>query len=407
MMKLEFLCKNSLVWIWFVIILFALTAPFLASSLPNIVILDKSVEFPSFYEFAARFKVVTYPVEKRNPEYWLEQDVKFIIWPPIPYSPHQVNLDEAMQAPTFWRSHSKTGNFHILGTDLLGRDVLSYLLHGTTTALLLSFLSVVLGFVLGTLLGVTAGYFGNDKITIKRGSLVTLPIWFAMAWFYGFQVQWSDLLQPLYVCGLNIWNNLVINNFIFCFVFFSGLFLSEVIFRRILYFKHQVRLPIDFLVMRLIEIFSSIPKILLILALSVVLLPSIMNLVVIFVIISWPSIARLWRTGVIHAKGTNYVQAGEALGISQTRILFRHILPNTIQPILISLSFATAGVILAESSLAFLGLGMPSEIVSWGRLLNQARQMPEAWWLVLFPGICITGLIGLAYQTGRMVKKYF
>jgi peptide/nickel transport system permease protein len=104
---------------------------------------------------------------------------------------------------------------------------------------------------------------------------------------------------------------------------------------------------------------------------------------------SWVNIARLTRSQFLQVRSYDYVAAARSLGYSDTRIMFRHILPNAIGPILIPVAFGVAGAILAESGLSFLGVGVPAEVITWGALLAGARSNAAAWWLVVTPGLAI------------------
>jgi peptide/nickel transport system permease protein len=105
---------------------------------------------------------------------------------------------------------------------------------------------------------------------------------------------------------------------------------------------------------------------------------------------SWPTIARLTRGEFLKAKSLDYVVAARALGARDSRTIFRHILPNTLAPVLVAGTFGVASAILIESTLSFLGFGVPSSTASWGSMLFNARQLlPSAWWLTAFPGLAV------------------
>jgi peptide/nickel transport system permease protein len=111
----------------------------------------------------------------------------------------------------------------------------------------------------------------------------------------------------------------------------------------------------------------------------------------------WTSIARLTRGEFLKLREMEFVTAARALGATQPRIIFRHVLPNALAPVLVPVSFGIAGAILTESSLSFLGFGSPPPNPSWGTLLNSARDNLTMWWLVVFPGGAIF-LAVLAYN---------
>lgn len=149
----------------------------------------------------------------------------------------------------------------------------------------------------------------------------------------------------------------------------------------------------DLLGMRLVEIFSAIPTIYLLLT-FVAAFPDYRSIYLIMVIIgltSWTGDARFVRAEFLRLRKLEFVHAAVAAGTPLNRILFRHLLPNAMAPLLVSASFGIAGAILSESTLSFLGLGVPVGDASWGQLLNQAVRAGGgfSWWLAVFPGFAI------------------
>jgi peptide/nickel transport system permease protein len=105
---------------------------------------------------------------------------------------------------------------------------------------------------------------------------------------------------------------------------------------------------------------------------------------------NWPTVARLTRAEFLKTKTLDYVVAASALGATSFRTIFRHVLPNTLAPIFVAATFGVASAILVESTLSFLGLGVPPSTASWGSILSSARTlMPTGWWLTAFPGFAI------------------
>jgi peptide/nickel transport system permease protein len=147
---------------------------------------------------------------------------------------------------------------------------------------------------------------------------------------------------------------------------------------------------LDALVMRLVDIMLSIPALFLILAVLAFLGPNITNVMVIIGLTSWPGLARLVRGECLSIREREYIQAARISGISTPRILFVHLLPNVIAPILVSATLAVGGAILTESALSFLGLGVQPPSPSWGNILSVGRDyLHIAWWLSLFPTVAI------------------
>jgi len=146
----------------------------------------------------------------------------------------------------------------------------------------------------------------------------------------------------------------------------------------------------DQLISRLIEILITIPTFFLIIAIIAFLPPSIYNIMVVIGLTGWTGVARFVRAEFFKLKRLDFVLASRALGASDTRLILIHMLPNAMAPVLVSAVFGIAGAILTESSLSFLGFGVPPPTPSWGDILSQSRDYIEfAWWLTTFPGLAI------------------
>jgi peptide/nickel transport system permease protein len=146
---------------------------------------------------------------------------------------------------------------------------------------------------------------------------------------------------------------------------------------------------IDDLLMRLTEIFQTIPSFLFAIVLIAILSPSAINLVIAIATVSWPPIARVVRGEVLSVKSREYVQAAVVAGQGDLAILAKQVLPNTLSPLIVTGSLLVATAILVESALSFLGLGAPNQM-SWGFMVGAARSfLRDAWWLVTLPGLTI------------------
>ncbi len=150
---------------------------------------------------------------------------------------------------------------------------------------------------------------------------------------------------------------------------------------------------LDIALMRLLEIVHSIPTILLLVTLLSVLAPegysAVVAMTAVIGLVWWTDVARLIRGEILRVKELDYVHAARAQGAGTARIIFHHVLPNAISPVLVSATFALASAILVEGALSFLGFGIPDDMASWGGLLNEVRSNIDAWWLALFPGAAI------------------
>jgi len=146
----------------------------------------------------------------------------------------------------------------------------------------------------------------------------------------------------------------------------------------------------DTVISRLIEIMLTIPTFFLIIAIIAFLPPSIYNIMFVIGLTGWTGAARFVRAEFLKLRQLDFVTALRALGASNRRIIFIHMLPNAMAPVLVSAVFGIAGAILTESSLSFLGFGVPPPTPSWGDILSQSRDYIEfAWWLTVFPGFAI------------------
>ena len=196
-----------------------------------------------------------------------------------------------------------------LGTDHVGRDILSRLLYGGRISLLISLTSVAGSLAIGLVLGLVAGFYG--------GSLETL-------------------------------------------------------------------------IMRLTDLQLAFPFILLALAIVALLGPSLVNIVVVFTVTSWPIYARVVRGSVLALKQQDFVTAARALGRAEWGILLRHVAPNTVAPLTVIAFFEIARMIITEAALGFLGLGVQPPTATWGNMLADGRDyIRDAWWLSAFPGLAI------------------
>ena len=217
-----------------------------------------------------------------------------------PYNPADIDRRHILASPDL---------HHPLGTDDLGRDVLSRMIWGARISLAVGFVAVGIATLIGLFFGALAGYYGG----------------------------WTERI-----------------------------------------------------IMRFIDIMLTIPTFFLILAVIAFIEPSIWNIMIVIGLTSWMGVARLVRAEFLTLKQREYVLAAKALGASDFRIIFRHIMINSMAPVLVSAVLGIAGAVLVESALSFLGIGVQPPTPSWGNILTLGKDNIEiAWWLSVYPGLAI------------------
>jgi peptide/nickel transport system permease protein len=147
---------------------------------------------------------------------------------------------------------------------------------------------------------------------------------------------------------------------------------------------------VDVLIMRFVDIMLCFPTFFLILAVIALLTPNIANIMIIIGVTSWMGAARLIRAEILSLKERDFIYAAKAIGANDTRIIVRHLIPNAMAPVLVSITLGIAAAILVESSLSFLGIGVQPPTPSWGNILSEGKSvMGAAWWMVVCPGSAI------------------
>lgn len=151
---------------------------------------------------------------------------------------------------------------------------------------------------------------------------------------------------------------------------------------------------VDECIMRFVDVMLCFPSFFLILAVVAFLEPSMLNIMIVIGLTSWMGVARLVRAEALSLRERDFVHAARLSGAGASRILFRHILPNAMAPVLVSATLGVAGAILLESGLSFLGIGVQYPMPSWGNILIEGKQtLGVAWWLSLFPGLAILFIV--------------
>ncbi len=317
---------------------------------------------------------------------------------PLTFPPAFLDLANPYLSP-FSEEAKATG--HWLGTDQLGRDVLANLLYGFRTGFLIALPVIIIALLLGTMLGSAAGFWGNRQFRIAKTALIGFLIWLPAVFFYVFY------LQPFYQARNNFNNG---SSGIFLpFLIFIGLTISifgvACLLRKVGIGGKKVALPVDELVLKSMEVLSSVPRLVLILSFSAVAAPGVSKVLLLLSLTYWAGPARLIRAEVLKIKQLPYIEAARVSGLSDRRILMRHILPNAAGPLWVAFSFGLSSLLGLEATLSFLGIGLPPEMPSWGRMLAGARANADAWWLILFPAIALCLTILSIQACGNYLQK--
>lgn len=284
------------------LVFIAVFSDFLANEKPIVASYKGTVIFPIVKQYGVSLGLTSFEKEMALAS-WNELKYNWAIFPPVAYSP------ETTDKNIFSLQERKPSGKHYFGTDDIGRDVLSGIIHGSRYALAIGLVAMSIALTIGIILGLLAGFYGGK---------------------------------------------------------------------------------IDIIISRLIEIVITFPTFFLIITIvAMVQQGSIWLIMGLIGFTNWTSIARFVRGEVLRVRGLDFITAATALGYSQPRVIFRHVLPNAIAPVLVSAAFGIAGAILTESALSFLGFGVPPTVVTWGSVLFRARSSSASWWLAVYPGVMI------------------
>jgi peptide/nickel transport system permease protein len=271
---------------------------------------------------------------------------------------------------------------YILGTDELGRDVFARMLQGAWVSLTVGFVAVGISVIIGVILGGWAGYYGSNKITAGHVLGIFLIV-LGTVW----------LITDQMVSGIVL--------------LFVGIFLTGFVGK----IKKQSGknysgkgfllfpvLSIDSVITGLIDIMLCFPSFFLILTVVALLPSSIYNIMIIIGLTSWMGAARFVRAEFLSLREMDFITASRALGVSDGRIIFLHMIPNAIAPVLVSATIGIASAILTEAGLSFLGFGVPPPYATWGNILSNGKNfLFDAPWLTFVPGIAIL-IVVLAFN---------
>jgi len=370
------------------LLLIAILADVIANEKPLVAKYKGEVVFPVFKEYAVNLGLARWGEDYQNVQ-WAELDYDFSIFPPIPYTPQNVDYMNSETSP-FAKQDVKSFRWrHWLGTDELGRDVFSGMIHATRIAFSVGIISMGIATLIGIIMGSFAGFFGDNRLRMSRGRFYLNIVFLIIAYFYAFHVRSYAISDAAEVSTGAMFGQVGLTLLIFLGVMALGNLLAE-LFKRIPFFGKRISVPVDLMISRVIEVFVSVPRLFLIIAIvAVVKNPSLSIVMVIIGLTSWTGIARLIRGELLRVRSLEYIEAAQALGYNDTRTLLKHAIPNALSPVLIAIAFGIAGAVLIEAFLSFIGIGVPAETVTWGSLLNVSRQYTSLWWLAVFPGFAI------------------
>lgn len=259
---------------------------------------------------------------------------------------------------------------HWLGTDQLGHDVAAALIYGARTALLVSLPAAGLATILGTGIGLLVGYWGNTRLHFALAHWVAISC--AVLGFALFGTRQAGIQEA--------WWLLLVSG--------ATVLLGKLL-ARFSFMRRSVALPLDWLMQAAIALLAAIPRLLLILTVAAAFEVTPLSLVLLLAFTSWTQSGRLVRAEVRRVRKLPYFEAARAVGLPARQLMRYHLLPNILQPIITSLPLSIAAFIVLETTLSFLGVGLPAETPSWGRLLALSRFASSSWWLFVFPILCL------------------
>ncbi len=400
-------------WLLFCYVFIGVFAPLLANEKPLLITINSKTFFPAFTgnpysnlpDSTGKFvKTLSNNID------WKKIKAETKIFPPVSWSPLKSDLTNSFVSPLdeqYFQNNNNNEKLpfryrHFLGTGKTGNDVLASLIHGCRTSLLIGFCSTLIAILIGICLGGMAGYFGDEQLKIKRGSFLLSIILILPSWFYTFFLRQEILKNSFSLSMLFGMFQLTISIILFLCLILWPLLLR---FSFSAFLQKKITIPVDGLISRTLEIFLSLPRLILILTLAAITKPSVGSLILIIGLTSWTETARMVRAQFLSLREMNYIAAAKAVGNSNFRILFIHLLPNAISQVIVLGIFGMASAILMETGLSFLGAGVPAETPTWGSLMFQARENYQAWWLVIFSGAAIFFLLISLNSLGKRIKQ--
>ncbi len=299
------------------------------------------------------------------------------------FDPAVVRLEEKLRPPLSSPKWEILGSdriprlgLYLFGTDELGRDVFSRMLQGAWVSLTVGFVAVGIAVLIGIFLGGISGYYGQSSIRVNQIFLTAVLLLGGGLVLAGITVPGVVLLLlgGAFLVFLQRWKKRANKP-------------VETGWMRLLWVG---TISIDTLIMRFVDIMLCFPSFFLILTVVALLPASIYNIMIVIGLTSWMGTTRFVRAEFLSLRDQDFVTAARALGVSNWRIIFRHMIPNAIAPVLVSATISIATAILTEAGLSFLGLGVPPPHATWGNILSDGKNFIfDAPWLTFIPGVAI------------------
>ena len=299
------------------------------------------------------------------------------------FDPSMVRLQEKLRSPlsnpnlkTLQPEETPKLGIYLFGTDDLGRDLFARMLQGAWVSLTVGFVAVGIAVLIGIFLGGIAGYFGQNHICFNHILIALILFTGAVLLFMENRYLGLIFLIP----GI-------------AYIIHTLLLKKRSVKKAQstwLQMFHKKTISVDTLIMRIVDIMLCFPSFFLILTVVALLPASIYNIMIVIGLTSWMGTTRFVRAEFLSLREQDFVTAVKALGISNLRIIFRHMVPNAIAPVLVSATIGIATAILTEAGLSFLGFGVPPPHATWGNILSDGKRFIfDAPWLTFVPGFAI------------------
>ncbi|MFY0674501.1 MAG: ABC transporter permease [Bacteroidia bacterium] len=321
------------------------------------------------------------------------------IYPLIPFRPKGANIESADYQKPLQQIGGRT---HVLGTNQIGEDTLAGLVHGAGLSLKVGFFSMFIALIIGLFIGTLAAFLGNKTIRANAIQVLIFLLSQVLLVYYLLvfpKFTFQDLLQE---SALLFYVRIIVSFILFVAIELALLFAIKYLNSKRL---PSFYIPIDNLLGRFIEFVDGLPLLMILISFSVIVKPSAGFLIIFIGLTAWVPIARLTRAEVLKIRNSDFMNAMKLMNMPWWRVIIFHLLPNALGPAVVAFSFGVGAAILTESTLSFLGVGLPDDIKTWGMILSESRDYYKAWWLVWSPGVLIFLSILSFYNIGQFLRS--